>query len=52
MAPAGNKSLRLSQASHVKYDYLPTYLHAVLIEQIYVIFLSLYILKKLSFCVK
>ena len=25
LAPAGNKSLRLSQASHVKYDYLPTY---------------------------
>ena len=25
MAPAGNKSLRLSQASHVKYKYLPTY---------------------------
>ena len=28
MAPAGNKSLRLSQASHVKYEYLPTYLPA------------------------
>ena len=26
MALAGNKSLRLSQASHIKYDYLPTYL--------------------------
>ena len=26
VAPAGNKSLRLSQASHVKYKYLPTYL--------------------------
>ena len=26
MAPAGNKSLRLSRASHVKYIYLPTYL--------------------------
>ena len=26
VAPAGNKSLRLSQASNVKYDYLPTYL--------------------------
>ena len=26
MAPAGNKSLRLSRASHVKYKYLPTYL--------------------------
>ena len=24
--PSGNKSLRLSQASHVKYEYLPTYL--------------------------
>ena len=26
VAPAGNKSLRLSRASHVKYKYLPTYL--------------------------
>ena len=26
MAPVGNKSLRLSQASHVKYKYLSTYL--------------------------
>ena len=26
VAPAGNKSLRLLQASHVKYKYLPTYL--------------------------
>ena len=25
MAPVGNKSLRLLQASHVKYKYLPTY---------------------------
>ena len=29
MAPAGNKSLRLSRASHVKYKYLPTYLLAL-----------------------
>ena len=29
MAPAGNKSLRLSLASHVKYKYLPTYLPMV-----------------------
>ena len=26
MAPAGNKSFRLSRASHVEYKYLPTYL--------------------------
>ena len=26
VAPAGDKSVRLSHASHVKYDYLPTYL--------------------------
>ena len=30
MAPAGNKSLRLSKASHVKYKYIPTYLTACL----------------------
>ena len=29
MAPAGNKSLRLSRASHVKYKYLPTYLDCI-----------------------
>ena len=32
VAPAGNKSLRLSQASHVKYDILSTYLDSVLLN--------------------
>ena len=33
MTPAGNKSVRLSQASHVKYNtYLPTYLFSQLAD--------------------